>query len=474
MPCDHGGVPATAAARVTVVDPGPPLAAPLGCVDVGSTFTKLAAVEPGTGRLLAIASHPTTAGTDAAEGVRACRHAVAARLGADPAELVGCSSVGGGLRLAVVGQERLVSAEAGRRVALSAGARVVRLCAGMLDSAGVADLLDAEPDVVLLVGGTDGGDDTVLRHNAGMLADRGLTAPVVVAGNVAVRDEVCARLERAGTVVHPTANVLPDIGEIDPGPARAVIREVFLRHVIGGKRLSAAPEFARMVRAVTPDAVLDGVRVLAEVCRVADGAENAGAGILVVDVGGATTDVYSVVCGEGGPARHVVGDMPDRRTVEGDLGVRFSAPWVVDAAVAQQLVAPERAEALRPAAAHRAAERGYLPDSPAEAAIDVTLAGLAATVAVRRHLHAGGVGTLGISRVVCSGGVFRHAGPTELAGLLAGLRSDPTLRGPLGAASIVVDRHYVLAAVGLLAGIDPPAARTLASRCMFSRENMLK
>ena len=88
----------------------------------------------------------------------------------------------------------------------------------------------------------------------------------------------------------PTANVLPRIGVLDPTPARAAIREVFVRHVIGGKGLSKGPAFGRLVRAATPDAVLAGVELLA------DGADDvAGVGdVVVVDVGGATTDVYSV------------------------------------------------------------------------------------------------------------------------------------------------------------------------------------
>ncbi len=61
-----------------------------------------------------------------------------------------------------------------------------------------------------------------------------------------------------------TGNVLPRIGMLDPQPARAAIREVFLRHVIGGKRLSKGPRFGRLVRAATPDAVLTGVEVLAD------------------------------------------------------------------------------------------------------------------------------------------------------------------------------------------------------------------
>ena len=63
----------------------------------------------------------------------------------------------------------------------------------------------------------------------------------------------------------PTDNVLPDVGELAPGPARSAIREVFLDHVIGGKGLSRGPRFRRLVRTVTPDAVLSGVSRLAAV-----------------------------------------------------------------------------------------------------------------------------------------------------------------------------------------------------------------
>ncbi len=92
-------------------------------------------------------------------------------------------------------------------------------------------------------------------------------------------------------------NVLPRIGTLEPEGARSAIREVFLRHVIGGKGLSRGPGFASLVRAATPDAVLSGVEVLA------DGAPAHGVpplgDVLVVDVGGATTDVYSVITPEG-------------------------------------------------------------------------------------------------------------------------------------------------------------------------------
>ena len=414
------------------------------CLDVGSTWTKGALVSA-TGGLLGTAQRPTSA-PEVLDGVAAVSGALG---GAD--EVLACSSAGGGLRLAVVGQERLVSAEAGYRVALSAGARVVHVSAGPLDGAGVRALRAARPDLVLLVGGTDGGDGSVLLHNAGRLGRARIACPVVLAGNARVRPEAEALL--AGRTVVPTDNVLPDVGELAPGPARAAIREVFLRHVIGGKGLSRGPAFRRLVRAVTPDAVLGGVSRLA--ARDREGA------VLVVDVGGATTDVCSAVSTADPDVERTVALPPDRRTVEGDLGLRWSAPGVVAEAVAEKLVDKAEAEALRGEAERRAADVAWLADDPA---VDLRLAALAAVLAVRRHLRLvdGRLGPRGAGLLVLSGGAFRHAPDT--AGVERALRADPVLRPLLRAAAVAVDRDYVLAPAGLLAatGRTGAADRLLA------------
>ena len=304
------------------------------CVDVGSTFTKAALVDVDDGTLLGTASHPTTIATDVMDGVDAVRASLGA--GTDVGTLA-CSSAGGGLRLAVVGYEQLVTAEAGHRVGLSAGARVEHVASGPLDAAALDALLASRPDVVLLVGGTDGGNSEILRHNAAALAARRLVVPVVVAGNVDARDDVVAELTSAGISVTATANVLPEIGRLDPMPARLAIREVFISHVIGGKGLSSRADFPAMVRAATPDAVLAGVEVLADGAGSVDGAGD----VLVVDVGGATTDVYSVVTPQGEDAvlrKEVVEVLWRSRTVEGDLGMRWGAAGVVEAAVAERLL----------------------------------------------------------------------------------------------------------------------------------------
>ena len=411
------------------------------CLDVGSTWTK-AALVGGDGALLGIAQYPTST-PEVLSGV----DAVTAELGAGGLPALACSSAGGGLRLAVVGQEPLVSAEAGRRAALSAGARVVQVQAGDLDGAGIRALRAARPDVVLLVGGTDGGDARTLLHNAARLAANRVRPPIVLAGNADAADDALALLRSTGRTVVPAANVLPDVGELNPEPARAAIREVFLRHVIGGKGLSRGPRFRRLVRAVTPDAVLAGVTRLAA---------RRGDTVLVVDVGGATTDVYSAVTPVAdAPARprHAAGEAPCQRTVEGDLGMRISAPGVVAEAVGERLLTAGQASALGVAARRRADEPGQLPADAADAAVDGRLATLAATIAVRRHLRLseGRFGPLGAQLFVLSGGVFRHGRPDLVAEVFAALRADPLLRPVLREAATATDTGHVLAPAGLLA-----------------------
>lgn len=210
------------------------------CADVGSTWTKAAVVDLDVGRLVGAASVPTTVTTDVLHGLDAAVAAAVAQAGAVGGDLpwLVCSSAGGGLRLAVVGYEPLVTAQAGRRVGLSAGADVVHVAAGRLGAAELAAVRAARPDVVLLVGGTDGGDADTVTHNATRLARARWRVPVVLAGNVEVRDGLREVLAAAGVPVTVADNVLPRIGVLAPASARAAIREVFLRHVIGGKRLS--------------------------------------------------------------------------------------------------------------------------------------------------------------------------------------------------------------------------------------------
>jgi uncharacterized protein (TIGR01319 family) len=450
------------------------------CVDFGSTFTKLALVDLDAGELVATTQHRTTipdnsGAGDVLDGYDACL----AELAADHPDVhelpaLGCSSAGGGLRIAVLGNEALVTAEAGRRVALSSGGKVVAALSSDRDPDDLAEIIRVErPDVLLLTGGTDGGDRDAVVAGAADIAASGWRGPVVVAGNVEARDEVADLL---ADVPHVLAdNVVPRIGVLEPDSARRAIREVFLAHVIGGKHLSSRTtatgrEFADLVLGATPDVVLTGVELLAAEV----GATAPGSGVVVVDVGGATTDVHSVVVldpEESGLSREVVAVTPVTRTVEGDLGMRWSAATTAHAAEEAGLHVP-------PDAVRRAADPAYLPHDAAERADDETLATAAAVIAVRRHVGRSRVVVSPQGRVVersgkdlraatllvGSGGVLRAADPTSAGRILgAATGRDPDGWQLPEVPRVVVDTEYVLAAAGLL-GLSSDAAEHDAAR----------
>jgi uncharacterized protein (TIGR01319 family) len=399
------------------------------CLDVGSTWTKAVLVHS-DGALAGFAEHPTTTG-DVLAGMDAAVRAVsAAGSGAEP-ELLACSSAGGGLRLAVVGSERLSASEAGHRVAVTAGAHVVHVHAGPLEPSDVRLLRSARPGVVLLVGGSDGDDPAGLLHNAARLARARIRHPIVLAGNAAAHDDALALLRATGRRVVSCDNVLPRRGEVVPGPARAALAELYRRHALGGRGPAVAPRFRKLVRVVTPDAVGHAAGELARICD---------ARALVVDVGCATTDVHSSAGTEA------------LRTVEGDLGVRAAAGGVLVEGQAEGIVDPVEADLLGPTVARMASEVGYVPRDPGSAAEDRRVAAVAAVVAVRRHLRVHGDAGRDLGLVVLSGGVFRQRDRAGgLAAVAATLRADPVLAPALAGVPIVVDADFAVVPAGLLA-----------------------
>lgn len=456
------------------------------CVDFGSTFTKAALVDLDEGRIVASAAHPTTTTTDVLDGFDVAR----ARLTeldprAHEAEVLACSSAGGGLRVAVVGNEELVTAEAGRRVALSSGGKVVAVLAASTGDDIGASLRASRPDVVLLTGGTDGGNAEVLLDCARAVAADAWTGPVVVAGNVDAQDEVARILAAQPHVL--ADNVVPRIGVLAPGSARLAIREMFLAHVIGGKNLSSRGDFTAMVRGATPDVVLTGVELLA---RGIDEAHPGVGDVVVVDVGGATTDVHSVIevdpedaLTEDGLAREVVATTPVTRTVEGDLGMRWSAASTVAEGVAAGLLDTGGADALAEAAARRTAHPDLLPDSTVEAGHDEAIASAAIGVALRRHagrskvvlspegrvVERSGKDLREVDVLVGSGGVLRNGAPEATSRILGSVVGELPGGWQLpGDPRIVVDHDYVLAAAGLLAADHPRAAHLLVRRLVPS------
>jgi uncharacterized protein (TIGR01319 family) len=467
-------------------------------IDFGSTFTKLSAVDLDTARLLGRSQAPSTVLTDVRDGLLQALGDLHARyrlFDHPPRDLsvladkvvLASSSAAGGLRVAVVGNVPGLTVEAANQSALGAGARIIGSTAFKLTQAQARDIERLSPDMILLTGGADGGDTETVLHNAGMLAQSTLSLPIVFAGNQMAALEACAILRRASKEVRRVDNVMPQAGRLHVEPAREEIRSLFMERITHAKGLDALNGIVPVVLP-TPMAVLEGIRVGAD----GIGSRNGWGDMLVVDVGGATTDVHSI--GYGHPVgenviNQGIAEPYAKRTVEGDLGIRFNATTIVSRVGLERLAVDLRRDFPEFVTSreelcdyiHRVSEKTSLvPQEPWHAAADVVLARTAVDLAIARHVGRRerivaregeawvhwGKDLRDTRTFVGTGGVFAH---NRFAGyiLSAGQNRDDRVqvlrpRSP----SKFLDASYTLYAVGLLAERHAEVALKIFDSCL--------
>jgi uncharacterized protein (TIGR01319 family) len=456
-------------------------------IDFGSTFTKVVAVDLHQSRIVARSQAPTTIHTDVREGLLQAlgvlheRHSVFDGLPVDLGILSGhlalaSSSAAGGLRMAVIGLVPGLTLLAASQAALGAGAKVVGSFAFKLAGKQLEEIVRLRPDMVLLTGGTDGGDSATILHNANRLANSSVSVPIIVAGNQAVALQVSEILQAGGKEVRLTANVMPRAGVVAVDSTRDEIRKLFIERITHARGMSAITELVRVVLP-TPMAVLRGVTLGA----VGTDQEEGWGEMVVVDVGGATTDVHSIGYGYPAGENVITQGLPEpyaKRTVEGDLGIRFNAATLLGQ------VGPDRFDAewrsMFPQLQVSRDEMGRyineisektarIPDEKWHRAADALLARVAVDIAVERHVgkrervltSAGetwvhyGKDLRDTPRLIATGGVFVHNpyGSMIVAG--SGKEQvDATVLRPKHP-QIYLDSSYILYAVGLL-GEDHP------------------
>jgi uncharacterized protein (TIGR01319 family) len=294
-------------------------------IDFGSTFTKLVAVDLERAELIGRAQAPSTVATDVREGLLqalALLHKHHRVFDHQPKELsvlagttvLASSSAAGGLRIAVVGNVPGLTVEAANQTALGAGAKIVGSTAFKLAAGQIVEIEQLRPDMILLTGGVDGGDTATILHNARVLADSALSVPVVVAGNQTIAGQITQILQTGNKETLPVRNVMPKAGTLAVESAREAIRQLFMERITHAKGLDEVKEFVSVVLP-TPMAVLEGVRLGAD----GTGEEKGWGDMLLLDVGGATTDVHSI--GFGHPV-YTVAD-PRNRIIR-DVALKLS------------------------------------------------------------------------------------------------------------------------------------------------------
>ena len=462
-------------------------------IDFGSTFTKLVAVDLDTAQLIGRSQAPSTVATDVRDGLLQAlavlheRNPVFDRAPNNLSVLEGkivlaSSSAAGGLRIAVVGNVPGLTVEAANQAALGAGGKIVGSTAFKLSEEKLRELQDLRPDMILLTGGVDGGDAATILHNARLLAHSAFSVPIIVAGNREAADAVGGLLNQGGKESRFVENVMPRAGTLAVESAREEIRKLFMDRITRAKGLDELKGFVPVVLP-TPMAVLEGIRL------GADGTANEkGWGdMLVVDVGGATTDVHSI--GDGLPAGENViarglAEAYAKRTVEGDLGIRFNATTILARVGMEKLAKDLRREfpgervtdqVLGEYIERISHETGTVPEARWHCAADAVLARAAVELAVARHVgrrerivaregeawvHSG-KDLRDTRTLVGTGGVFVH-NPFAAYILTQQPRADERVQ-PLRPRNpnLYLDSSYLLYAIGLLSESYPDAALQL-------------
>ena len=443
-------------------------------IDFGSTYTKITAVDIDNEIVLGTARGITTVETDIMNGLNQAIDALFLKTGKLKfSKVLGCSSAAGGLKMVAVGLVPELTAEAAKRAALGAGAKIMGVYGNELNEYEIQEIAQLQPEIILLAGGTNGGNKEVILHNARMLTTLGKDIPVIVAGNKSVAPQVVRTLLEAMTEVVHTENVMPKLNELNIEPARETIRSVFLRRIVEAKGLNKANQFVDDVVMPTPAAVLKAAELLSKGTEYEPGLGD----LMVVDIGGATTDVYSIAKGDPTKTNVALRGLPEpfaKRTVEGDLGMRYSATALFKAAGAKRIAdyANVSAEDVEAYVEKVEANIEYLPQNEIEKKVEIAMGKACTSLAVERHV--GQLETIftcfgsafvqkgkdlsDVKTVVGTGGVIvHHEQPKEILKGAAYSESTPEMLKP-ESPKYLIDKEYIMASMGLLGEVYPDVA----------------
>ena len=435
-------------------------------IDIGSTFTKVVAIDLEKEEVVSRVESPSTVEEDVTIGLRNALGKVEKDIGSIKAkEAIACSSAAGGLRVVSIGLVTELSSEAAKRAALGAGAKIVGHFSYEMTHSEMRQIEDICPDLILLAGGTDGGNVKTIIHNANFLSHSKITAPIVVAGNKSAFDEIEQIFNTSSKVVRFVKNVMPEIGKLEVEDCREAMREVFMQNIVKAKGIDNAKQLVKDIIMPTPVAVLNAAILLS---NGVEGEEGLGE-IIVIDVGGATTDVNSVAWGNPTKGGVLMRGLPEpfaKRTVEGDLGVRHNIDVLLQIGKGKGVALDEEV------ISKFQSEPGRIPKDEKEMSTDAELARIAVQTAFERHVGRIEIiyGPMGemmtqvgkdlshVTKVIGTGGPIAFSSCPEkiLSGVIAD--SDHTFLLKPRKTDFYIDEKYIMFAIGLLAQSEPKKA----------------
>lgn len=387
------------------------------------------------------------------------------------------SSAGGGLQMTVAGVVKAMSAESAERAALGAGAIIMDVLAvddGRKDWQKIERIRNLRPDMVLMSGGTNGGTVSHLVDLSEILVAADprprlggqMKLPVIFAGNEAARDPVHQLLDTR-VDLRVTENLRPTLDREDLGPAREAIHELFLQHV-----MQQAPGYSKL-STWTDTGIMSTPNAVGKMVQTA--AEQMGLQVLAVDIGGATTDVFSVFSGV------------FHRTVSANLGMSYSICNVLAEAGVDNIVRwlPFAADewAIRNRMRNKMIRPTTIPETLEDLRVEQAVAREALRLAFEHHkmlarglkgvqqvrnvgemLSQEATGETLVNMMQCdliigSGGVLSHAPRRAEAALMMIDAYQPE-----GVTRLAVDSIFMMPQLGVLSTMQPEAAAVVFDR----------
>jgi len=384
---------------------------------------------------------------------------------------ISTSSAGGGLQMMVAGVVLTMSAESAARAALGAGAIVMDVIAsndGRLPHEKIERIRTLRPDMILLSGGVDGGTISHVVELAELIAaadpkprfGAGYNLPVIYAGNMAARELVIKTLKDK-SALEVVENIRPVLERENLRPARNKIHDLFMEHV-----MAHAPGYRKLMEWTdvpimpTPGAV--GL-------LIENIGKSQGIAVLGVDIGGATTDVFSVFQGV------------FNRTVSANLGMSYSVSNVLaeagEKSIMRWLPIEMQAAEVRNRIRNKMIRPTTIPSTLEELKLEQAIAREALRLALVHHKSMA-VGLKGVQQertisdafaqtrtgetlvnmmdlnlVVGSGGALSHA-PRRVQSAMMLLDAFQ----PAGVTRLTVDSIFMMPHLGVLTEVHPEAA----------------
>ena len=367
-------------------------------------------------------------------------------------DMFATSSAAGGLKMTVHGLVYDMTAKAAKEAALGAGAVIHKVTAGKLRRTDIKEIKEIKPNIILIAGGVDYGERDTAIYNAELIAGLNLGVPVIYAGNIENKEEIKLIFEDSNYKLYVVDNVYPKIDLLNIEPTRQVIQNVFEEHITNAPGMEHVKELVNEHITPTPGAVMESAKLLKK--HIGD--------LIVIDVGGATTDLHSVTEGSEGVSRILVNPEPiAKRSVEGDLSVYVNMKNIVNLIgkenLQEELIDVDVEEVMS----------NYLaiPKTPQQIKFVERLTKEAVLRATKRHAGiirnvygasgkskiAEGKDLTEVKYVVGTGGALtRLPQRVEIMKYICEYNKNKDVLFPKEKAKILVDNDYIMASLGVL------------------------